>query len=191
MDQGIVIDSVKKMLSSGLDAQTIKYTLLDLGLSEREADDALSIAQGNAPSSPSPAPSPTAPVEPPFVKSPAAPPVYESYNAPPTPSPSAISQQVLASTTATQLAMDEHKEKLADVHSSVSDLHEKVDSLSSSVGSSPDVLSKLSLLSNRLAALEHEITELKAQGSGLQSILSKVLETNRDVLLELQRRPMR
>lgn len=191
MDQGIVIDSVRKMLSSGLDAQTIKYTLLDLGLSEREADDALTIAQGKAPSPASPVSPAPVEKESPFVKSPTLP-VYESVSNP-VPASNSISQQVLASTTATQLAMDEHKDQLAEVHASVSDLHEKVDSISSSVSgtASADVLAKLSLLSNRLSALEHEITDLKAQGSGLQSLLSKVLETNRDVLLELQRRPTR
>lgn len=182
MDPGVVMDSVKKMLDSGIEVSVVKSTLSDLGLSDSEIDSVIRQVKGGG--SPETASSSQKPVPAPAFTSAKDVPVSAA-----TLSETIVAQQQMhnLSQATTQAALESHQESLSHVDESMAAISAKLDSLSQNMGGNSDWASKLSLIQNRLSALEHDVTEVKAQGSAIQSLLTKVLETNRDALMELQR----
>lgn len=196
METAIVLDSVKKMLQSGLDIDVIKSTLEDLGLTDSQIQDVLDQASGKPSVASTPAqsvstPKPTPVQEAPTPASVNPSPMASSFSSVSRPvAEEMVKQQEMhnLSQAMTHAAIESHAQRITDVHQSISELHDKVDDLSENVNTLPESAAKVNLLSTRLSQIEREIMEIKAQGNALQSLLSKVLETNRDVLVELQRR---
>ncbi len=160
MDETLLLDTVKRMLDSGISEDVVKSTLKDLGISETESRTAISKAKGL------PAP----------VSKPSSKPLHEQI------AEKAVQKiqqhlderddlQELADSS-TELALKAHEDKLEEVHSSLQELHEKVGGLPGSEEHSQ----ALADLEDRVKQVQKEIRELKAQGAAVQELLKKVLQ---------------
>lgn len=176
VEQKVVLESVKKMLDSGLDLDVIKSTLKDIGLSDSEADAIIAQASGK----------PIARAKPEVEEQSEGEEFFEEK----------ISKDLenhkelhnLAQTT-THAALTEHAEKLENARGRVEELHEKFDSLSEkAVVPTAELIAELNSLKNKVNTFDQDLKEVKALCDALQSILKKILETDRQVLLELERK---
>jgi len=173
VNKDVVMATVKKMYDSGIDDATVKSTLKDIGLSDEEMQGIMAEAKGGAPLAEAP-PAPEA----------AAPAPESAAEAPQTPE---IKQDIasmkedhdLAHTTA-QAQMDEHTQTLGEVHQKVDDLSQRIDV----TPASGDVLQRLEAMDNKINTIESQLAEIKGATDALQSLLKKILETNRKVLLK-------
>lgn len=86
--------------------------------------------------------------------------------------------------TVTHNKLEEHSEKIDNVHQAVSGLHEKIDALSQGP-SNQDISSQMALLNQKIADMERQISDLKAMASASKSLLEKILETNRKIVEKL------
>lgn len=216
MDKEVILDTVKKMFSSGIDEDTIRATLKDIGLVDAQIDEVLEEARGIpkvekrveiaerikaaeetereketiAPAFEKPKtilerPFPEKPFE--GVK------LHEEIAAK---TAEKIKEHLEESTeeigrTGAELgvlaeeqraALEEHKERLAGVEGKVDELHKKLEVF-------PEKLEESSLMAkDAISQIQSDITSLKAMNQALQSILQKILDTNREILLELQRK---
>lgn len=169
VNKEVVLSTVKKMYESGIDDETVKSTLSDIGLDEGEMQSIMDEAKGGIPSEAEIAPEPTPEVSAGEVHA----------------STEEIKEQIsgmredhdLAHTTA-QNQMDEHAQKVDEVHKKVDELHAKIDS------SVPSDLSQgIRQIDRKMNTLEADLGEVKANTLALKSILEKILETNRKILL--------
>ncbi len=214
-ESSVVHETVKRMLSSGIDDETIRLTLMDIGLTEDEAKNAIAGAKGVAPKPAAPAPkTPLPETEPAEAQSKAepAPPVptpppkteademagaigedviEEKPSAPakPVASPPKPAQRTAPSATApveeqrlrettSQVLAEEQNAAIGDVGKRVEELHERL----------PAAMMPNENLQKALVAQARDISELKASSSALQSLLKKILETDRKILLELSKK---
>lgn len=95
------------------------------------------------------------------------------------------SQEQQAHHTTTHTMLEEHSNKMDDLHRNVSAIHEKIDS---APRLSAETVSKLGALDSRLSGLERQVAETKANTLALQELLQKILDTNRKILIELQKK---
>jgi len=204
----VVHETVKRMLSSGIDDETIKLTLMDIGLTEAEARAAIAGAKGIAPkpaARPEPPPETvseageadeeeeqTSPDEETEASSEedemagaiGEDTIEEEPSAPVKAGPKPVSravrpaeEQQLRETTSQVLA-EEHHAAIGDVGRRVEELHEKL----------PAAMMPNENLQKSLIAQARDISDLKASSSALQSLLKKILETDRKILLELSKK---
>src|SRR3989338_7456693 len=198
----VVMQTVKRMISSGVDDNTVRVTLRGIGLSDAEIDNIMAQAKGITPKE-----------EKEVRKSPAdSIPEYsknkendseegadedleeddsdsdDEYAEDLEETPEAmgkrldqVSQEQSAQHTTTHDILEEHGDKLGDVHKSINELHDKFDS---SPKLSSESIGKLNALDKRISWLEKEVAETKANTIALQELLQKILETNRKTLLE-------
>ncbi|MFH1586980.1 MAG: hypothetical protein ABID38_03940 [Candidatus Diapherotrites archaeon] len=170
VNKEVVLSTVKKMYESGIDDETVKSTLRDIGLEEGEIKSIINEVKGGIPSGEEPDPSEKDPV----AGAGEVPASGEDIN-----------QQIagiredhdLANTT-TQTQFEEHAQKVDEVHRRVDDLHAKIDSSTQS-----DLSQRLQIIDRKMNTLEADLGEVKANTSALKSILEKILETNRKILL--------
>ncbi len=94
-------------------------------------------------------------------------------------------QEQLAHHSETHQLLEEHADRIAAVHADVSALHEKVDS---GQRLPSEVLALLSALDRRISSLEKAVAEAGAHTLALKSIMQKIIDTERQVLLELQKK---
>jgi len=206
----VVMNTVKRMLSSGVDDNTIRVTLQGINLDEGEIEKVINEAKGISPEAhpdSNQGISPEAPDDPKeaFEKlkkskeigtrpeseneeqDDYAVPDEEEVEAPPLnvkKEIDAVSQEQAAQHTTTHQLLDEHKEKMEAVEKNVIDLHKKIDSTPSL---SPETIAKIDSLDTRMSSLEKEIRETKANTKALQELLKKILETNKKTLLKLEK----
>jgi ribosomal protein L12E/L44/L45/RPP1/RPP2 len=205
----VILDTVKRMVSSGVDDETIRITLKSIELSDAEIDEIIAEVRGTKAKpvvsknqSPSEQVSskqyvseekegdtqedeenlPEEPEEP----------IIEGDNEVTAEDVSEIRKQIHASSgeqiamhTTTHQMLDEHYGKLSEVHDSINELHQKVDS---SPQISPETVAKISALDLRISGLEKEISEVKANTIALQGLLQKILEANREIISELEKK---
>jgi hypothetical protein len=172
VEGNIVLDSVKKMLESGLDEGIIKATLQDIGLSEKEINAVIQQAKGG---SAVPSQQKTQDFHEAVAEKTA-----EKVK-------TAISEEAgiqAIQQSATQTALEEHSEKLENVGFRVDELHEKIDSLGNAMPS--DAFEKLSSLQSRIDLLTADVKELKAGSNALADLMKKILEANRNILSQLE-----
>ncbi|HZX34203.1 MAG TPA: hypothetical protein VFF09_02365 [archaeon] len=96
-----------------------------------------------------------------------------------------MAQEQSAQHATTHSILDEHSGKIEGVHKNIDALHEKFDSAPKI---SAESIAKLEALDSRISSLEREVSETKANTKALQSLLEKILEANRKMLLELQKK---
>ncbi|VVB98937.1 Uncharacterised protein [uncultured archaeon] len=96
------------------------------------------------------------------------------------------SQENLAHHSETHQMLNEHSERIGALHESISALHDKIDSSQRLLP--PEAIACLTTLDRRLSTLEEAVSEAKANTIALQSLMQKVLETDRATLLELQKK---
>ena len=156
VDAQVVQETVKRMVDSGIDSETIRQTLADIGLSEAEIQRALS--QAGAPAS-----------------------AQAAGRA--EPSPEKVRDSLLEDAedadlreTTTHAALEEQGLRLDELHDKMDSLHEKVSSPSLSQAA----------LDARLNQFEKDLGEIKAVTRALQDLLKKILETNRETLARLE-----
>ena len=80
--------------------------------------------------------------------------------------------------------MDSHHDKLETMEESVSTIHSKLDSMTGKM-SSPETLKELAELNKRIADFEEQLSDLKSLGKATKTIMEKILETNRNILSKL------
>lgn len=159
VNEKVVLDTIKRMRGSGVDEETIKSTLADVGLKPDEIDTYLKKeAAGTA------EPEAAEPAEPSAQE------IKEEMAA-------QAEAQELRDTT-THAALAEHGEKLAEVA-------EKVDGVEKKVAELPEKATPSAMLEKRVAQIEADLKETKALAGALKTILEKVLETDRQVLTKL------
>lgn len=183
MDREVVLQTVKGMLEAGIDEEMIRDTLTDSGFSKAEIEDVISEASGKKPLS--------------AAKPQAGKPTFASTIESP--------HEVLAQKTAekvkehiadfheesalrdtmTHAALEEHGAKLEEVHKKVEELHEKIEDFPKAAASLPDAAKKIE---SKLNKFEKDLGELKAANSALQDLLKKILETNRELLIKLEKK---
>ena len=173
VEGSIVLDSVKKMLESGLDEGIIKATLQDIGLSEKEINSTIQQAKGSTAMMPSQQKTQD------FHEAVAERTAEKVKNALAEEAGIQAIQQ-----SATQSALEEHSEKLENVGFKVDELHEKINSLGNAMPS--EALEKLSSLQSRIDLLTVDVKELKAGSNALVDLMKKILEANRNILSQLE-----
>ncbi len=176
----IVLETVKKMIDSGLDDATISDTLRDIGLSDAEITQYISEVKGIGDSETpgeeqvlgeNPEQEIIAEKTAQKIKEH----LYESH------------EEIAAQHAITQSALEEHSDAISAVHANVAELHEKLDRFSGGT-TSQEILNKMIELNTRISSLEKQLGELRAVNSATKSLLEKIFETDRSILSELERR---
>jgi len=204
----VILDTVKRMVSSGVDDETIRMTLKSIDLSDAEIDEIIAEVRGAKPKPVEPK-NQTTPEQVSSKQSvsegkendaeedeelPEEPeePIIEGDTEVTAEDVSEIREQIHASSgeqvalhTTTHQMLDEHYGKLSEVHDSINELHQKMDS---SPQLSPETVAKISALDLRISGLEKEISEVKANTLALQGLLQKILEANREIISELEKK---
>lgn len=179
----VVIETVKRMANSGIDDATIRMTLKGIDLSDKEIDDILSSVKTGKMPMPQSDPAEEEPQEDEGED------IEDGEEEAPHGEISreinAVSQEQQALHTTTHQILEEHGDKLGEVHRAVGEINEKV---STPPQFSADAIARISALDNRISSLEKEISETKANTIALQQLLSRVLEANREIILELQKK---
>ena len=190
----VVMQTVKRMISSGVDDNTIRTTLKGINLSEEEIEKVMNEAKGITPQNNAPeqkqesqqksevSPEEEVPEDENYDS------VDEEESQPPEKNVSkdiaSASQEQAAQHTTTHTYLEEHGEKMDSVKKDISNLKGKINSTPSL---SKEDIAKLSMLDKRMSSLEKEISETKANTLALQSLLKKILETNKKTLLKLEK----
>lgn len=181
MEKEIILDTVKKMLATGIDEETIKATLTDIGLSDEEINDILLKAKA-----PVWAVKKTIEAKP-FVSQAeeiarkTAERVKEHW-AEPKEELERVAVELGITAEEQKAALEAHAGKLEDIEAGLGEVKEAVSRM-------PETMDE------RIKDIEFKVNELdsitkdvKALSQAMQEILKKVLDTNRSILLELQRK---
>jgi hypothetical protein len=148
------------MLEAGIDNATIVSTLLDAGLTNEQAISLIEKSKGAS----SPAPTAQAP----------APQAHQDIKALRNELEAQATAHEMTQTT-TQSALDDHEEKIQSIYSQVNEVKSMVSAPSSDTS-----------ISQRITLLEGKVDEVSAVSKSLRDLLSKILETNRKILTELE-----
>jgi len=190
----VVMQTVKRMISSGVDDSTIRTTLKGINLPEEEINKVMNEAKGI--SSQSSVQEQTQNTQQEQASTQEDSPEDEEDGLDVDESESAsnekkassdsesVSQEQAAQHTTTHTYLEEHGEKIDGVKKDISDLHGTINATPSL---SKEDIAKLSMLDTRMSSLEKEISETKANTIALQSLLKKILETNKKTLLKLEK----
>ncbi len=175
VEKGIVLDTIKKMYSSGLSDNVVRSTLKDIGLQEAEIKNLIAEAKGVAPTEAQPAQNTVAVPE-----------MHEKIAAA---TAEKMRQQLAERSeedalmhTTTQASIAGYETRLMEVITKLSNIEKKIGSLT---GLS-DFAAKAIALDKKISAIESDLSELKAISNATKSLMEKVLETDRNVLTELE-----
>lgn len=176
VDKEVVLSTIKKMLDAGLDDQVITTTLSDVGLTQSEIKSYLAQAKQ------------------PALKIASQEPADSSQETALTQDDLQVSSSVqnpLAEENAllhetTHMSLEEHSESFNEVLERLT----KLEAMLLPISKLPvlELNQKIVSLDKKMSDSLREISEVKAQASALLEILEKVLETDRDTLLELQKK---
>ena len=191
----VVLQTVKRMVSTGVDDATIKATLQGIGLSDPEILQIIRDAKGlgQSPASAAQGASQESEQDPEQGANEELSEGDDSeYAGEEEDADTDLKDQIedsgeeqLANHTTTNTVLDQHTGKMEEMHNDISALHEKLDSTPRLSG---EEIAKLSALDLRISALEREVAQTKANTIAIQGLLQKILETNRKTLLELQKK---
>lgn len=160
VDKKIVLDTVRKMYESGIDDSVVEQTLKDIGLSQPEIGQYIAEAKGD---------SGTASPQKPEPK-----PLEQRKQAAEEKSDEAALHQT------THIALEEQANKSSEILSRLQAIEEKLQA-APSAASEPISAS----VNQRLAGIEKQLRDLKAELDATRSVMEKVLETDRKVLGKL------
>jgi len=170
VSEQIVNDTVKRMLASNIDEETIVSTLADIGIDESKAKEIVaSVRNGSAVNQQS------SPQESSNQN-------YGSSQDNDTKIASmqnemqAQGEKTELHETATHTMLNDHAQKLDAMNKKVEEVH-KVVSTPSNIDSSLKV---------RLEAIENKTDEISAKTTALMELMKKILEANRDLLTEIK-----
>ncbi|MBI2530426.1 MAG: hypothetical protein HYW05_04770 [Candidatus Diapherotrites archaeon] len=176
----VVIDTIRKMLASGMSEESVKGMLADIGLSRQETEEAISKAGGAGQGKQAPSREleelPSGRIE--RLPEHVAERVKEHLEARSTESELRDLIQ--------QTALEEHGSRLGEVKERVEDLHRKVSALHPAAAENYE--DRLAELEAQVNELGKDIKDIKALSSALQLITKKILETDRGILEAAKRR---
>jgi 6-pyruvoyl-tetrahydropterin synthase len=168
VEKSVVIDTIKRMHSNGIDENTIKVTLKGIGLTEEEIDDYLDEVLGTEEE-----PEEENPEHEVIAKK-----AFEKFK----PELDKVKEEHGLNSTHSQIEREEHSRKLDEMNSKVNELSKN--SLKSF--NSSELIGKINALEKKLNEIEKNTVETKAASSALQNLMQKILSTERDILLELK-----
>ncbi len=176
----VVIDTIKKMLASGMNEESVKGMLADIGLSRQEIEEALSKARPEEYRRELPSRAleelPSGRIE--RLPEHVAERVKEHFEQKSTESELRDLIQ--------QTALEEHGSRLGEVKERVEDLHRKVSALHPAATENYE--DRLAELEAEISELGRDIKDIKALSSALQLITKKILETDRSILEAAKKR---
>ncbi len=158
VDKEIVLNTIKKMYQSGIDDDVVKQTLKDIGLGDAEITRYIAEAKGES--------VPTTRSEPKPLEA-------RKIATEEKPEHTAMH-------TTTHVALEAQSEKTDELLAKISRLEKQLQSKGTGAPST-----ELIAINQRLAAMEKDLRELKAELGATKSIMEKILETDRKVLGKL------
>ncbi len=158
VDKEIVLDTVKKMYQSGIDDDVVMQTLKDIGLGDNEIRQYIAEAKGESVSAVRSEPKP-----------------LEARKIATEEKPEHVAMH-----TTTHVALEAQSEKTDELLAKISGLEKQLQSKRSAAPSTD-----LIAINQRLAAMEKNLRELKAELGATKSIMEKILETDRKILNKL------
>jgi len=167
VDREIVLETVKKMYESGIEDQVVRQTLKDIGLTPEEANKCIAEAKGSA------APSSSYSVAKPQFQEPK--PLQERLAA------AEEKPDQAAMHTTTHVALEAQSAKTSELLEKMNSLEEKLEHASASKA----MPQSLASANQRLALIEKQLRDLKAELTATKAIMEKILETDRKVLNRL------
>ena len=211
----IVMQTVRRMISSGVDDETIRMTLKGINIPDEEIERVIFQAKG-AVQKPQPSYQQTSqPLQQAEEEGAESGQDYEESEEPyqeddsepdsgegdkeleedleeepsyPQPQPKQYyrpAQDEAAHHSTTHNLLEEHGQRMDTVQQGISDLHRKFDS---APRLSPQAVTNLNSIEKRIFALEGEIKQVKGNTVALQNLLKSVLETNRKILLGMKKK---
>ncbi|GEM_PF-1144578 len=181
VDAQIVLETVSRMRASGISDELIRSTLSDIGLSKTE------IVQYLKPATATTVAKPAVEVHTKTAFSPAVQPAAEEnledddasgfLRAAP-----GLHEEALHTTT--HVALDVQNQQLAEVSKRLEELNSKLSK--SPAGSTAQLSDSVARLDKKISAFENEFQDTKTQMAAFKTVLEKILETNREILTELQ-----
>jgi hypothetical protein len=177
VNEKIINDTIKRMLSSGVDEPTIISTLQDIGLEESEARGMVEKQKSGANDTPEATPNEDSTnaqseTNPASDSASSAPSAFDQIKSMKT-ELETQSQVRGMEDTATHHLMNEHASKLDDVGKKIDEVKKEIKKPS-----------KKDVESN--STLENRLTEIEAKVDATRNIMEKVLEANRKILTELE-----
>ncbi len=190
----VVLQTVKRMISSGVDDDTIKMTLKGINLSEDEIKEFMREAKGETSRQEQDFGDAAQSVEEDmgggegqdigdedggggFDEEGAADELHGHIES--------AAQEQLGHHAETHQILQEHAEKISAVHENVGALHGKVDSLPRI---STEAMASLFALDRRISSLEKSVGEAVANTAALKSLMQKIIDSQRQIIMELQKK---
>ena len=170
VNKEIVLDTIKKMKSSGIDDSVIVTTLKDIGLDDREIKSYLKEAGGSFSAADA-----SEDEKQEKVASKAADKIKAHLA-------EEKEERELRETTA-QNALNEQHAKIESVEQNVGKLHSKFESLATP--GNKDLANQIAVIEQRLNSIEKRLSDLKALDTATKELMEKVLEVNRKTLSKL------
>ena len=187
----VVMQTVRRMISSGVDDNTIRITLRGINITDAEIDSILVQAKsaagdGAAKVSQEPASEENGGMNKDEAESEEG---EEENNDDVFGSDvkdeiESSNDEQLANHATTHTVLESQNIKMDEMHGDIFRLHEKMDSPQYAAS---DITARIKAIDFRISSLEKEIVETKANTIALQDILKKILETDRRTLSELQK----
>jgi hypothetical protein len=169
VNEQIIIETVKRMLDSGIDDSTVISTLNDIGLSNEEANSIIEKVKSV---------STTTPVEEKVVSQNDSPQEYSSSREEMNQNEiEAQAQKDELNDTTTYNMLNMHEQKIDEVSS-------KIDEVRQVVSSSKPVMD--ASIATRLTELETKVDDISAQTKAVLDVVKNILETDRKILTELE-----
>lgn len=178
-DEQAIINTIKKMLSSEIDEDTIISSLKDIGLSETRAQELLNQAKGNSPA---------------FEQETALPEEDEEdfqsidegiSDARQKLAAKGEQEELKQSTIHSKLEehsqkMDDHSDSLGEMHSKINALNKKISSIDSQ--SLIELNSKISSMQKQLNEIQKQTSDMKAANSALLELMKKILDNQKTLI---------
>jgi len=206
----LIMGTIKKMFSSGVDDETVRNTLKDIGLSDSEVSAYIAEAKGTRPAQSSTqrviqeeAPRQSEEEESDELGSDEADAGTDEAEEGEIGGEGFDEEEVSSGMedrvrgdiqgvrdvhemghTATHAALEDHSEMLEELQRKLDRISSKLD-MAPSI--SPETVKKINALDSKITLIEKELLEVKALTTALQDILKKVLDTDREVLNRLEK----
>lgn len=174
VDKAVVLQTIRKMYESGIEDSVVRQTLADIGLGEAEIKELMSAAKAGGRAAESEGAEEAVP-----AYSPARPDLREQL------AQQHATQEAMHTTT--HAAMEGHATKLDELGEKIGGVEEslgKIHGLTESP-SNRDLVELIAVTNQKLALLEKQVSDLKALTKALQSVMEKILETDRSILGKL------
>ncbi|MEW6295815.1 MAG: hypothetical protein AB1467_06020 [Candidatus Diapherotrites archaeon] len=162
----VIIQTIKKMLDSGIDVSVVRSALKDLGLNEGEIDSYFAQVKGGSKGRQEEETG-LDEEEKDSIARKASERIKEHLDE--------RNEEEDLLHASTHLRLDEHAEKLDEIHAKISSMQKEGFDVE-------DFLLKMDAFERELRALKEDVTEIKALTSSVQQLMKKVLETQREIL---------